>query len=931
MFKSATTDIEALCEATTPVATITAPPTISSPHRPHLDLVDSCSLQPTRRCEPRHSLKLLPAHLVLAPGPPDAQAEAPVERPSSAARLVPFRVQLSQQSMTTLKPALRFPPAYPPPPPPPPEPQYRTLTSRFSADTLIIKSPPRPFQRIFTSASSSTSPPASPLAATKRYHRRMSSTAKRHNADGDRRAASDEAETGSRHRPSLEDQQRKPRRSHSASRSRTASSGSATAAEKLAGAAKEVIERLAWRRPGHARQRSGASEASVESLPSGRSRPRSISSPSPVPLLPGRVPERPASPPFKLVDLPPRSDSRNAAVADVKPHDGHVAAPPSLASSASNGTRPGRLPVLAASRPRPKRIPPHLPLHQRPSSPPSPSIPPLRPAPSQVTRDSNSAAFKAMLVKPPTFAAILTKSTNELLVRIDIGGQSTYTTTVGTLLATRDGGNAVSGRLGEFVESVLDDVRRTGAKMARLAEQPSLERGATNEVEISVKHLDLPARIPTDDESSASSISRTPSFAPSPLPGSPFPFADDCLASDTADEIVFSGGEDPTSPIDPLVSTAAAVIAAENILSASRGAGAGTSLVPQPPPALESCDAQRVCVVEPHAAVAGRHKSIHPDLGHTLSFGPEVASPLPFVVSSSVGRYDDCASFDFSSAFRQGLGPFFDVVRGQAHESLSLLSPPSWPVDSSPSPSSPVTLAMIPSSPSGILHAEQDVVERASLDYGLSDKALEEMAGLVAAPQRDGAVAASTTSARTPSLCSSESEALQRMTSGGGSACRHPTRPVSLDDLTMHIFLDRTDAALPTATPHHDLDTASPLQLGESTYSCLLSFFRTGRFPPSLVLPRDPSTTAALDVEPLYLSLFSLNPSPLFALTSALRTVEAEAGWLGCVAVQTVCRIERERVQRVVEWLSTAKAGAQGEKQGVCGRAEGRPARAGWI
>ncbi|BGO93291.1 hypothetical protein NBRC10512_006205 [Rhodotorula toruloides] len=835
--------------------------------------------------------------------------------------------------MSTLKAALRFPPAYPPPPPPPPpEPQHRTLTSRFSADTLIIKSPPRPFQRIFTSANSSPSPPASPLAAaTKRYHRRMSSTAKRHDADGDRRSASDDAETRSRRRPSLEDQQRRPRRSHSASRSRTASSGSTTAAEKLAGAAKEVIEKLALRRPGHARQRSGASEASVETLASGRSRPRSTSSPSPGPVRPGRVPERPASPPFKLVDLPPRSDSRNAAVADVKPHDAHVPAPPSLASSASNGAHPGRLPALAASRPRPKRIPPHLPLHQRPTSPPSPSIPPLRPAPSQITLDSHSTAFKAMLVKPPTFAAILTKSASELLVRIDIGGQSTYATTVETLLATRDGGNAVSGRLGEFVESILDDVRRTGAKLARLAEQPPRVRGATTEVDVSVKHLDIPARIPTDDESSASSISRTPSFAPSPLPASPFPFADDCFASDTAGDIVFSGGEDPASPIDPLVSTAAAVIAAKNILSASRGAGAGPSLVPQPPPALESCDVQRVCVVESQAAVAGRHKSIHPDLGHTLSFGPEMASPLPFVVSSSVARYDDCASFDFSSAFRQGLEPFFDVVRGQAHESLSLLSPPSWPIDSSPSPSSPVTVAMFPSSPDGVIHAQQVAVERASLDYGLSDDALEEMVGLVAAPQRDGAVAASTTSARTPSLCSSESDAPQQAASGGGSACRHPTRPVSLDDLTMHIFLDRTDAALPTATPHHDLDTASPLLLGESTYGCLLRFFRTGRLPPSLVLPRDPLTTAALDVEPLYLSLFSLNPSPLFALTSALRTVEAEAGWLGCSAVQTACKFERNRVQQVVEWLSTTKAGAQGGQQGNCGRTEGRPARVGWI
>ncbi|GEM10167.1 hypothetical protein Rt10032_c10g4184 [Rhodotorula toruloides] len=521
-----------------------------------------------------------------------------------------------------------------------------------------------------------------------------------------------------------------------------------------------------------------------------------------------------------------------------------------------------------------------------------------------------------MLVKSPTLAAVTTRAANELLVRIDIGGQSTFTTTVETLLTAHDEGSVPSGKLGEFVESILDEVRRD---LARDDEQPSPSQ-------VSARHLVVPALLHSDDDSRISSMSRAPSFAPWPILRSPFPFADNCAPGEAAGGVVFHGAEDPTSPIDPLVSTAAAVLTAKNILSASRCAGGVRA--PILSPALEPCDVERVCVVESHTAVAGRHKSIRPDLGHMFSVGPAASSPLPFVVSSTGARFDDCATFGFSDALQGGLGPFFDVVSGQAHESVALFSRPSWPVDSSPSPSSPVTGAMIPVPDVNV--PLQHVVERKSLDYGFTDETLEDIVALSAGRELHGPSTASNSDARKPSLCANEPAGLkQAMVSEDLTAPRCPAPPVSLDDSTMHIFLDRTDAALSSATHNSDLDTSAPLQAGDSTYSCLLTFFRTARLPPSLVLPRETSTNGSPDVDPLYLSLFSLHPSTLFALATSLRTVAAEARWLGCPAVQAACEVERKRVQRVVDWLLGANRGGQNEKQVV--GAEGQAARAGWI
>lgn len=239
---------------------------------------------------------------------------------------------------------------------------------------------------------------------------------------------------------------------------------------------------------------------------------------------------------------------------------------------------------------------------------------------------------------------------------------------------------------------------------------------------------------------------------------------------------------------------------------------------------------------------------------------------------------------------------------------------------------------MIPAKGEGPHFQHDVVIERASLDYGLSDEALEGISGFIVGPDALGEVAMATSDAQTPSLCSSESAAPRRATSSSGTpATRHPARPVSLDDSTLHVFLDRTDAALPTTIHGSDLDASSPVQLGNSTYGCLFSFFRLGgRLPPSLVLPHGASTSGAPDVDPLYLSLFALNPSPLFALLTALRSVEAEGRWLGCGAVQSACAVERGRVQRVVEWLSTGKAGGQRDERDVR-RGEEQLAKAGWI
>ncbi|GAA5851696.1 hypothetical protein JCM9279_002548 [Rhodotorula babjevae] len=885
--------------------------------------------------------------------------------------------------MTTLKSALRFPPAHPPPPPPPLEPQYPNLTSRFSAETLLIKSPPRPFQRLFSShnhGSASSPPPSPPSGTVKRYHRRVSSQkggVYRHapSASESRLVVSspkayDLPDTPTR---ASMDGVRPPRRSGSMSRTRTTSG---TAADKLAGAAKEVLDLFTLRRHGHGHGRQGshsssASGESVESLASAR--PRSLSSPSPalVPQQPPaprrRPPPRPFNPPAALVDPPPRSDSRNAMNGDLA----SFGAPP----RAAHGPPP--------ARPRPKQLPLHARPHLRPTSPPSPSIPPLRPArqpPAPPADGKPHKPFHAMVVSPPARAAVERRSLDELLVRIDVGGQSTFTTSAATLV----GQGVEGGRLGEFVEAVLEDVRRG-------ADEP-VEQGLAASVhkeQESRRHpyLQLPGAL---TDASSSSLSLAPSLTPSPYPSSPFPFANDLS---TYSACAPGDADEPTSPIDPLVNSSQAALASKALFL-----GLPHAFSPPPHPLPRSTQAHAHAqyaemVGSPTLPHGGKHRSVYPDVGSSVDLGPEGGPLLPFVLPASraphslaeeaarkalamrsrggaggpakVEPVDD--EIRFKSPFERGLGPYFDVVRNQLHASVgpdSLLAVPRSPAGTfSSSPSSSPILASSPRPASA--------VERRSLDFGLlpsdvegygseeehrshstvlgvprglSRRTLEGLSSLARAGADEpdvpavprltvevDAVVPARSRTGTPSLSMSVSTV-------DDDERTDPRVEVTIDDATLTVFLDRTDSPLMTLAPTDSAGgDAAP---GVTLYGAILDFLRSGSLPTSLALPSSStssssshlptSSTATTDVDPLYLSLFALAPGPLFALLAALRSLAAEAAWLGLQDLERACTVEQERVAGVVRWLAFARRG--GDK-GARGTAKGASARAkeGWI
>ncbi|GAA5825597.1 hypothetical protein JCM3770_004757 [Rhodotorula araucariae] len=858
--------------------------------------------------------------------------------------------------MATLKSALRFPP-------PPAEPQRPNLTSRFSAETLVSKSPPRPFQRLFSSTNASASPPQSPPAGTvRRYHRRVPSQKGIHrhapSASESRlavssRVADDLPDTPTR--PSMDDARPQPCRTGSISRAR-ATSG--TAADKLAGAAKEVLDKFARMRHGRHGSHSSAhsaSDESVEELASPR-RSRSLSSPSPGPHQvqdhhpppPTRpLPPRPLSPPFTLVELPPRSDSRNAMAAGF----------PSLNAS----SQAARLPTLAATRPRPKHLalqPPPPPRPQlRPIAPPSPSVPPFRPAPAAPI-DSVGKPFHALLAKLPTREAVRTRTADELLVRIDVGGRSTYITSAATLVSE----GAQAGRLGEFVEAVLEDVRRGRPPM--------------------------PVAEPREDDPVLEDT-RAPSLMPSPHPFSPFPFADNMSTfSDCPQDGLGLGlDEDPMSPIDPLVNSAAAAYAAKDLVLVRLPA-----FGPPPHPLPVQHQAQAVqLVASPTLPHGGKHRSMYPDVGSSVDLDVEGAPLLPFVVpagaagslaeeaakralamrlrrafSSRRGSNASSASADarddeirLVSSFQCGLGPYFDVVRHQLHSPAadSLLSP-CWPNDSCVSPSSassPITTKM---------QLSPRAVERHSLDYGLlpsdvegygseeehrsrstvlgiprglSLRTLAALHALPAARVRDDAMPEAPqlpveqdkarddkSRTGTPSLSSSLTtvdDGDDEVESGMRSSVA-----VSLEDTTLAIFLDRTDASLLSLSLASDGHAQTSIAPGLTLYEAILTFVRTDALPVSLLLPRPaspPAKPATPDIDPLYLSLFALSPTPLFALLSALRTLSAEAAWLGLGGLERACADELARVGGVVHWLAEAKDGIEANK----GRTEANKGR----
>lgn len=396
-------------------------------------------------------------------------------------------------------------------------------------------------------------------------------------------------------------------------RRRTSSVGghSVTAADKLAGAAKEVLDKLANLRSGSGHSRQG-SEASLEI------RQRSISTPSIAQVAGSAAAESERLPRDRAQTAPDASSSSAAAES-------------SRSEIPSGSARRGRLPELAAARPRPK----HLPANPRPASPPSPTIPPLRPAPAGMRKDRSpprSRPFSAQATAVPHADVLNTYELNELFVRIDVGGQSTYTTTVATLLGSSDGG----GKLGEFVESMLADA--------------------------AVQVDDDPAR---RSEAAAEPDSSSVSAPRVEMPLSPFPFAD------TASELGHSvASDDPASPIDPFISTTAATLF-------------GQSLFLPPPEMFSSSDeafssarspGQKALFVPSPTSPSGfKHKSIHPDMGSPDTFCaeiPQLTPPSSVLSGSSLSFSIDLVAVEGSSGDEATPSakrpPFFTILRDQS-------------------------------------------------------------------------------------------------------------------------------------------------------------------------------------------------------------------------------------------------------------------------
>ena len=533
--------------------------------------------------------------------------------------------------MATLRSSLRgTPPTCAQPPLPPPPSEYDTsspaLRSRFSAETLMIKPSPSKTLKSFFSVSSPAdgSAPASSstVTTTKRYHRRLSATqaarAAREAGEGspprlghfpsasesrlDLGTTSPSDSTSDR-QPSLPPEQARRRgslagvgRSRSRSRSRpslrgrrtSSSNGNGTgigaldaAADKLAGVAREALGKLttSGRHRAPRQQSSETSSARHSFASSSASASASASAPPPPPTT--RVGPCHVEEPTQHV----RELSASSAATDS-----------STTSSASSVHRRGRgrpLPELAATRPRPK----HLPANPRPAAPPSPTIPPPNHTSHTTTTTNTTNTFRAHAVRVPSFEILRSHDSHCLFVRLHVGGQSRYMTTVATLLEAEDGG----GDLGEFVAALL------------------VEKGST---------ASGSSLAPIDDELNQLPCQREISLPPPPP--SPFPFAADEISLFEPDTPFDDPAARPSS-IDPLVHTA--LIGEHFSFSFPPLIGDAPSPTTPTLKVSPSQNAQRVFSLVPSPTSASgirKHTSVYPD------FGPSRASVVPVKAEGTV-------------------------------------------------------------------------------------------------------------------------------------------------------------------------------------------------------------------------------------------------------------------------------------------------------
>ncbi|GAA5956156.1 hypothetical protein JCM3765_005475 [Sporobolomyces pararoseus] len=815
--------------------------------------------------------------------------------------------------MDNLKSALRFP--HPPPPlPPPPIPQHN-LSSRFSAETLVVRSPPgaKSIQRFFSSSTSSHSPPRSPST-----RRSFSSSPPKTTSNRPKHSPSASESYISIPSPRLYDPEVAPWTRISLDeaevlRSPTlvkgkgwvreisgATPGGAIGAgkDKLAGAAKEMMELLARKRQGIGHGRKGSAEnTSISPRPKSPRKDSSSSSNhetkkqtlnrSTSGLSKGAAGDDEQSSSRKLVDLPPRFDSRNA-----------------IAATFTSSIPPRASPLLAASTLQ-RTQPPKSTL--RPNSPPSISIPPLHPHPRFAVNPPPSEnnhslrPFEGLVLSKPLREDLENRNSNEILVEIDIGG-SLHTTTVENLVKDRRGGQIAS-----LIETTIRAIKGE-------------ERGANGGEGEKRGYLQLP-NFQFDDEDdvhdSGSSLNVTPShFEVSPNP-SPFPFMHNLRDANNADE---DEGNDCCSPIDPL--------APQLFLSMP-------SFAPPPPPLrldLDPLPASHQVNLVASPAFDSKHLSIYPTISSNSPPPPSPASPSPPTPTPrrmSVLPSPRCFSYldlppspnelaarralakrlhlstgSFGITCRQDEGgetfvgpdlePFFQVLRNQAYETTS---------PESPSNSFEDERGEVGEFPTDVQDSStsEDRSQQGRIVFGSCLKRLNSVkANSIDSPQEEEesqSFSSSSRNHRPPSLTRSESTAQTESSEYPSSELPSISTPAP----RLRIFLDRSDVTLPSG-------------LG-TTYSTLLAFLRDGVLPPFLTLPSPEDQT--LKIDPTTLSILLVQPALAFGQLAALRTVANEAKWLKIDPLIKACEKEKQRwveALRIVEFERVRQKGFMQER-----------------
>lgn len=285
-----------------------------------------------------------------------------------------------------------------------------------------------------------------------------------------------------------------------------------------------------------------------------------------------------------------------------------------------------------------------------------------------------------------------------------------------------------------------------------------------------------------------------------------------------------------------------------------------------------------------------------------------VASPLPHLRIHSVypalsckpskdddeeedwtpGHHLSQVSPDEVNPFERALGPYFEVLAGQSHQSKEKV------VERRKSLGMPVDIG---------IKTDEDKSRSTLLGIPRGStrvrgpRSLKRDSAIPAVPEID--VGSEGAGSRPPSLCrsfSSDAEGGEKEVEGAAA---------------MSIFLDR----------------------GSEAFADVLAFLRDGTFSSALSISRRGSAAttldAELDVDETTLSLFSLHPSSALGILASLRTLEREASWLGMEELREACEVEKERVVGVVRWLELErkKEAEEEERRRVV---KGRE-KAGWI